>query len=67
MTVFGFMKYSIDVDYQEFTIYDVDKGENVFVGTLNECPEQYEQAEICSFDTINKYAPILTLNVTLEQ
>lgn len=67
MTVFGFMKYSIDVGWQEFTIYDVDKSEDVFTGTLDECPEQYEQAEICSFDTINVHSPKLTLNVTLEQ
>lgn len=67
MQVFEFMEYSIDVDWQEFTIYDTDKGEDVFTGTLDECPEQYEQAEICSFDTINEHAPRLTLNVTLEQ
>lgn len=67
MTVFGFMKYSIDVGWQNFTIYDVDKGTDVFTGTLDECPEQYEEAEICSFDVIDENSPRLTLNVTLEQ
>lgn len=67
MTVLEFMKYSIDGYFQEFTIYDADKGEDVFTGTLDECPEQYKQAEICSFNTINECSPKLTLNVTLEQ
>ena len=66
MTVDDFMNYSLDVYYQTFTIYDVNKGEEVFTGTIDDCPDNYLSAEVCTFDNIDKYSPRLTLNVTLE-
>ena len=66
MTVKEFMEYSIDVDWQEFTLYDIEKGEEVFTGNIDECPNNYIEAEVCTFDTINESSPRLTLNVTLE-
>ena len=67
MTVNDFMAYSIDVDFQKFTLYDVDKGEEVFTGNIDECPTDYLGAEVCTFDVIDKDSPRLTLNVTLEE
>jgi hypothetical protein len=66
MTVENFMEYSIDVSWQKFTLYDVDKGEEVFTGNIDECPDEYLGAEVCTFDVIDKDSPRLTLNVTLE-
>ena len=49
-----------------FTLYDVDKGEEVFTGYIDDCPDNYLEAEVCTFDVIDKNSPKLTLNVTLE-
>lgn len=66
LTVSDFMQYAIDESFQTFTLYDVDKGEEVFTGTIDDCPYDYLDAEICTFDTIDKDSPKLTLNITLE-
>jgi hypothetical protein len=66
MTVEDFMEYSIDESWQTFTLYDVDKGEEVFTGNIDDCPDKYLEAEVCTFDLIDKVSPRLTLNVTLE-
>ena len=66
MTVEDFMEYSIEESFQTFTLYDVDKGEEVFTGTIDECPDKYFEAEVCTFDVIDENSPRLTLNVTLE-
>ena len=66
MTVEDFMEYSIDESFQKFTLYDVDKGEEVFTGYIDDCPDNYLEAEVCTFDVIDKNSSKLTLNVTLE-
>jgi hypothetical protein len=66
MTVEDFMEYSIEERWQTFTLYDVDKGEEVFTGTIDECPDNYLEAEVGTFDVIDENSPRLTLNVTLE-
>lgn len=66
MTVEDFMEYSIEENWQKFTLYDVDKGEEVFTGNIDECPDEYLGAEVCTFDVIDENLPRLTLNVTLE-
>lgn len=67
MTVTDFMEYSIEESYQKFTLYDVDKGEEVFTGNIDECPDEYLEAEVSTFDVIDKDSPRLTLNVSLEE
>ena len=67
MTVEDFMEYSIDESFQKFTLYDVDKGEEVFTGNIDECPDEYLEAEVGTFDVIDKDSPRLTLNVSLEE
>ena len=66
MTVEDFMEYSIEENWQKFTLYDVDKGEEVFTGNIDECPDEYFEAEVCSFDVIDENSPRLTLNVSRE-
>ena len=65
MTVENFMEYSIDENFQKLTLYDVDKGEEVFEGYIDEVPELYLEAEVCTFDVIDKNSPQLTLNVEI--
>ena len=67
MTVEDFMEYSIDMDFQTVHIYDVDKDEEVFVGTINDMPEKYLEAEVCTFDIVDETSPILTLNVEVVE
>ena len=66
LTVSEFIRYSIDENWQTFTLYDVDKGEEVFTGTIDDCPYEYLDAEIGSFDLIDKDCPRLVLNVSIE-
>ena len=40
-------------DFMEYSIED-------------DCPDNYLEAEVCTFDVIDKNSPRLTLNVTLE-
>lgn len=63
MTVEDFMEYSIEKDWQKFTLYDVDWAEEVFTGNIDECPDEYFEAEVDSFDVIDENSPRLTLNV----
>ena len=63
MTVEDFMEYSIDMKFQIVHIYDVDKDEEVFVGTIDDMPDKYVEAEVCTFDIVDENSPILTLNV----
>ena len=67
MTVEDFMEYSIDIDFQTVHIYDVDKGEEVFVGTVNDMPDKYIEAEVCTFDIVDDTSPRLTLNVEVSE
>ena len=59
------MEYSIDEDFQKLHIYDVDKGDEVFEGYIDDVPELYLEAEVCTFDTISEDSPRLTLNVEI--
>lgn len=65
MTLEEFMEYSIDDNFQTFTLYDVDKREEVFTGYIDEVPEPYLEAEVCTFDIISEESPRLTLNVEI--
>lgn len=67
MTVRDFMEYSIDESFQKFTLYDVDKGEEVFTGNIDEMPDKYFDAEVCTFDIIDEYSPKLTLNIEVSE
>ena len=67
MTVEDFMEYSIDINFQTVHIYDVDKGEEVFVGTIDDMPDKYIEAEVCTFDIVDDTSPRLTLNVEVSE
>jgi hypothetical protein len=63
ITVEDFMDLSVDASWQTIHIYDNDKGEEVFVGTINDMPDKYRYGDIGSFDIIDTDCPRLTLNV----
>ena len=63
MTVDEFMDLSIDSSWQKVKIYDVDLGEEVFEGTIDDMPDKYRFGEVGSFDIIDDNSPTLTLNV----
>ena len=63
MTVDELMDLSIDANWQTVRIYDVDLGETVFEGTIDEMPDKYRYGEIGSFDIIDEHSPYFTLNV----
>ncbi len=65
MTIQDFMEYSIDMDFQKLHIYDVDKGKEVFEGYIDDIPDLYFEAEVCTFDIIDDNSPRLTLNVEI--
>ena len=67
MTVEDFMEYSIEKEWQKFTLYDIDKGEEVFTGTIDEMPDKYFDAEVCTFDVIDENSPRLTLNIEVSE
>ena len=67
MTVEDFLEYSIEESWQKFTLYDVDKGETVFMGHIDEMPDKYFDAEVCTFDIIDETSPRLTLNVEVSE
>ena len=67
MTVEDFMEYSIDINFQTVHIYDVDKGEEVFVGTIDDMPDKYLYGEVCTFDVIDEDCARLTLNVEANE
>ena len=67
MTVEDFMEYSIEKNWQTVHIYDVDLGEEVFIGIVDDMPDKYLYGELCTFDIIDKNSPILTLNVEANE
>ena len=50
---------------KERQLTTIDKGEEVFEGYIDEVPELYLEAEVCTFDVIDKNSPQLTLNVEI--
>lgn len=61
MTVYEFLDYCIDARLLTVEIYSLDKG-TVWVGDFDELPDEYADAELCSFDVPTKEGCI-TLNI----
>lgn len=66
MTVANFMYYSVDVDWQDIEIYDIDKNKTVYRGYYADIPEKYDNAEVISFDIVDTHTDHITFNVSLE-
>ena len=51
ITVYDFMNLCIDDD-QIYTIYDFSKGDVVFTGTIRELPDELDNYNVVSFDSL---------------
>jgi hypothetical protein len=52
-----------DPDMQEVAIFDLTKGEEIYRGTRDEMPNDLQDMEIMSIDTLHEATKVLTLNV----
>lgn len=48
-------------------IYDINKGETVYIGAYRDIPFMLKEATICSFDMIDKTTDHLTFNVEIDE
>jgi hypothetical protein len=62
MTVYDFLDLCIDKGMLTVELYSIDKGETVWEGYGDDIPEEYEYAELGSFDIPSK-ADRMTLNI----
>lgn len=62
MTISDFLYYCYDEGLLTVEIYSIDKGEIVWSGNGYDIPEEYQEAELCSFDIPCK-PDYLTLNI----
>lgn len=66
MTVEDFMDLSVDETIQEVTLYSVELGKNIFTGFYDDMTDAMLEAEVSSFDVIDKHCPKLILNIEFE-
>lgn len=64
IAVYDFMNLCIDDD-QIYTIYDFNKGDVVFTGTIRELPDELDNYNVVSFDSITN-DKIITINIDSE-
>lgn len=64
IAVYDFMNLCIDDD-QIYTIYDFSKGDVVFTGTIRELPDELDNYNVVSFDSITN-DKIITINIDSE-
>lgn len=64
ITVYDFMNLCIDND-QVYSIYDFSKGEIIFTGTIRELPDELDNYNVMSFDSIT-IDKIITINIDSE-
>lgn len=64
IAVYDFMNLCIDDD-QIYTIYDFSKGDVVFTGAIRELPDELDNYNVVSFDSITN-DKIITINIDSE-
>ncbi|MBQ2636662.1 MAG: hypothetical protein IJG09_08215 [Methanobrevibacter sp.] len=64
ITVYGFRNLFID-DMQELAIFDNESGQVVWTGYAYQMPDEYDDLEIDSIDTIFDPTKVITINVTV--
>ena len=64
IAVYDFMNLCIDDD-QIYTIYDFSKGDVVFTGTIRELPDELDNYNVVSFDSITN-DKVITINIDSE-
>lgn len=65
-TVYDFFDIFADSDTQEFALYDLKTNKEVFRGTRDDLPGDYQDLEIQSVDNLTEPTMVLTLNVEVE-
>jgi hypothetical protein len=65
-TVYDFFDIFADSDTQEFALYDLKTNKEVFRGTRDGLPGDYQDLEIQSVDNLTEPTKVLTLNVEVE-
>ena len=62
MTIQDLLYYCYDEGLLTVEIYSIDRGETVWTGNGYDVPDEYMDAELCSFDVPSK-PDYLTLNI----
>lgn len=65
-TVYDFLDMCIEPDLQEVAIYDCAQDKEVFRGTRDNMPQDMQDAEVQSFDLVEKSGPnagIICINI----
>ena len=62
-TVYDFLDMFADPDMQEVAIFDLTASKEIYRGTRDEMPDELQELEICSIDTLHEATKVLTLNV----
>lgn len=65
INVYEFIDLCIDGSMLNVELWDVDKEEQVYSGTLDDMPEEFQTAYVTSYD-IPMMEGMLTLNITIE-
>ena len=63
MTVYDFLDMFADPDMQEVAIFDLNSSKEIYRGTRDEMPDELQNLEIMSIDTLHEATKVLTLNV----
>ena len=63
MTVYDFLDMFADPDMQEVAIFDLNASKEIYRGTRDEMPDELQNLEIMSIDTLHEATKVLTLNV----
>lgn len=64
IAVYDFMNLCIDDD-QIYAIYDFSKGDVIFTGTIRELPDELDNYNVVSFDSVTN-DKIITINIDSE-
>ena len=64
IAVYDFMNLCIDDD-QIYAIYDFSEGNVIFMGTIRELPDELDNYNVVSFDSITN-SKIITINIDSE-
>ena len=65
-SVYDFLNHFCDKNDQEVAIFDCNKGEEIYRGTLDGMPSDIQDLEVLSIDTLHEATKVLTLNVETD-
>ena len=65
ITVYEFMTMFVEEDTQKFRLWDINKEEIIFVGTLNDLNENLYDVVVTSIDNLTENSNRITLNIEM--